>query len=177
MRAIHDCNLCHRDLKTLNVFVDKRCTAKVADFGVSRLMNRRMSIHVGTVNYMAPEMQGWLPRESGHVDTQLVRPYSGERVDVWAFGFVLYEAFSSQLQDPDLMRDPRSWEEASQGKPPVAPSERRLFVDCPDDVFEALRGLMVRCWASEPDQRPPFWEIADILDRLLAQYNVILRFT
>lgn len=47
----------HRDLKTSNLLVDKDWNVKVADFGLSTVINTRQILfgNIGTVEYMAPE--------------------------------------------------------------------------------------------------------------------------
>jgi len=71
----------HCDIKPQNVLLDKNYTAKIADFGLAKLLNKdqtRTSTKVrGTMGYMAPE---WL--KNAPVTT---------KVDVYSFGVVLLE--------------------------------------------------------------------------------------
>ncbi|XP_015065171.1 lysM domain receptor-like kinase 3 [Solanum pennellii] len=76
----------HRDIKTANILIDKNFRAKVADFGLTKLieteggsMNTRL---VGTFGYMAPEYG-----QFGDVSP---------KIDVYAFGVVLYELISAR---------------------------------------------------------------------------------
>ncbi|KAH0772089.1 hypothetical protein KY290_016070 [Solanum tuberosum] len=76
----------HRDIKTANILIDKNFRAKVADFGLTKLieteggsMNTRL---VGTFGYMAPEYG-----QFGDVSP---------KIDVYAFGVVLYELISAK---------------------------------------------------------------------------------
>ncbi|GBG71568.1 lysin motif receptor-like kinase (LysM-RLK) [Chara braunii] len=79
----------HRDIKSSNILLDKDMRAKVADFGLIRLMGCEEGKGsmvstglVGTVGYMAPEYLKW-----GHVST---------KADVYSFGVVLLELISGQ---------------------------------------------------------------------------------
>ena len=77
-----DCNkkIAHLDVKPENILLDENFNAKVADFGLSKLIDRDQSqvvtIMRGTPGYLAPE---WL---------SLVIT---EKVDVYSFGVVLLE--------------------------------------------------------------------------------------
>ncbi|KAG1330976.1 putative Chitin elicitor receptor kinase 1 [Cocos nucifera] len=76
----------HRDIKSANILIDKNFHAKVADFGLTKLtefgstsLPTRL---VGTFGYMPPEYAQY-----GDVSS---------KVDVYAFGVVLYELISAK---------------------------------------------------------------------------------
>ncbi|KAH7576708.1 hypothetical protein JRO89_XS01G0134300 [Xanthoceras sorbifolium] len=76
----------HRDIKTANILIDENFHAKVADFGLTKLtevgsgsLPTRL---VGTFGYMPPEYAQY-----GDVSP---------KVDVYAFGVVLYELISAK---------------------------------------------------------------------------------
>lgn len=76
----------HRDIKSANILIDKNFRAKVADFGLTKLtevgstsLQTRL---VGTFGYMPPEYAQY-----GDVSP---------KVDVYAFGVVLYELISAK---------------------------------------------------------------------------------
>jgi NIMA (never in mitosis gene a)-related kinase 1/4/5 len=41
LKAMHDLNIMHRDLKSANVFLNKDFTAKLGDMNVSKVANKR----------------------------------------------------------------------------------------------------------------------------------------
>ncbi|KAG4123973.1 hypothetical protein ERO13_D10G010900v2 [Gossypium hirsutum] len=76
----------HRDIKSANILIDKNFRAKVADFGLTKLTeygNTSLQTRlVGTFGYMPPEYAQY-----GEVSP---------KVDVYAFGVVLYELISAR---------------------------------------------------------------------------------
>lgn len=55
---MHSQNILHRDLKTANVFMNKRGIVKIGDFGISKIMSTRVQAQtvLGTPYYFSPEM-------------------------------------------------------------------------------------------------------------------------
>ncbi|GBG80031.1 hypothetical protein CBR_g30400 [Chara braunii] len=77
----------HRDIKSNNILLDKNMRAKVADFGLTKLIRENSDGNsqtrlVGTFGYMAPEYARF-----GEIST---------KVDVYAFGVVLLELVSGK---------------------------------------------------------------------------------
>ncbi|KAF3949965.1 hypothetical protein CMV_024225 [Castanea mollissima] len=76
-----EAQIIHCDMKPENVLLDVKYSAKISDFGLSKLLNKeqtRTDTNVrGTIGYMAPE---WLRRE----------PITA-KVDVYSFGVMLLE--------------------------------------------------------------------------------------
>lgn len=55
---MHSESILHRDLKTANVFMNKRGIIKIGDFGISKIMNTQVHAQtvLGTPYYFSPEM-------------------------------------------------------------------------------------------------------------------------
>ncbi|GLT39822.1 hypothetical protein SLA2020_139910 [Shorea laevis] len=82
----HDCDpvIVHRDLKPSNILLDGQMEARVADFGVAKLIqsDESMSVIAGSYGYIAPEYAYTL-----QVD---------EKSDIYSYGVVLMEIISGK---------------------------------------------------------------------------------
>lgn len=87
IKAAHDNNIIHRDIKTENIMVTKSGLVKVMDFGLAKNLDRenvtKVSRTLGTIAYMSPEQV-----EGSRVD---------QRSDIYSFGIVLYEMVAGRL--------------------------------------------------------------------------------
>ncbi|OVA02134.1 Protein kinase domain [Macleaya cordata] len=82
----HDCDpvIVHRDVKPCNILLDAEMEARVADFGVAKLIqtDESMSVIAGSCGYIAPEYAYTL-----QVD---------EKSDIYSYGVVLMEILSGK---------------------------------------------------------------------------------
>ncbi|EFC47798.1 predicted protein, partial [Naegleria gruberi] len=59
MVYLHSLKIIHRDLKPANILMDANWTAKVCDFGISKIMEstaHTTTLYAGTLFYLAPEL-------------------------------------------------------------------------------------------------------------------------
>ncbi|ETV97607.1 TKL protein kinase [Aphanomyces invadans] len=139
----------HRDLKSKNVLLDDNFTAKLSDFGISRLrqLEETMTAGVGTALWAAPEVF-------------LAKKYN-DRADVYSLGVVLSELDTCAIPYADQAVGKNGKLDGmavvklvtqQQAKPSFSPS-------CPEEV----RALAYRCLDYEPDNRPSAAEVVEIL--------------
>ena len=78
LKALHDLQILHRDLKSANVFLFKNGSAKLGDLNVSKVAKRGLGYtQTGTPYYASPEIWKDLPYDN--------------KSDIWSLGCVLYE--------------------------------------------------------------------------------------
>jgi serine/threonine protein kinase len=83
---VHDRDVVHRDIKPANILIDASGNARLADFGIARLVDTTtmtvVGTTLGTASYMAPE--------------QLEDHQVGPGADVWSLGIVLLECLTGE---------------------------------------------------------------------------------
>jgi hypothetical protein len=83
---VHEQGIVHRDVKPANVLLDQAGTARLADFGIARLVDTTgitaAGFMLGTPSYLAPE--------------QIQGSAIGPGVDVYALGLMLIECLTGQ---------------------------------------------------------------------------------
>jgi serine/threonine-protein kinase len=90
LRAAHDLNLIHRDIKPDNILVTKKGVVKVSDFGLAKALDdedmsmTQSGTGLGTPLYMPPEQA----RDAKNVD---------HRTDIYALGCTFYYFLTGQL--------------------------------------------------------------------------------
>jgi serine/threonine protein kinase len=140
LAAAHAKGIIHRDLKPSNVFLCADGPVKILDFGVAKLVHRDPQTGEPTTGWTTealPGTVGYLAPEQAHgrrID---------HRVDIFAFGCVLYEMLSGQK---DRSRGPGG-----------SPSNRARSPGRPTRVTDAGLRTTVRSTASATSGRcrPP----------------------
>jgi len=135
----HARGIVHRDVKPENILLASTGHAMVADFGIARAAElaredrlTATGTSLGTPAYMAPE--------------QALAEEIDARADVWALGCMLFEMLTG---DPPFGREQR--QVLTRSLTQTAPSLRKLRVDVPPHVSDAVRRALMR----SPDERFP----------------------
>ncbi|KAK4755677.1 hypothetical protein SAY87_009434 [Trapa incisa] len=151
MNYLHHCNppIIHRDLKSSNLLVDKNWNVKVADFGLSRLKHETFlttKTGKGTPQWMAPEV--------------LRNEPSYEKSDIYSFGVIMWELTTEKIPWVNL--------NSMQVIGAVGFMNQRL--DIPKDADSRWASIMENCWHNDPQCRPSFQGLLEMLKDLQRQY-------
>jgi serine/threonine-protein kinase len=153
LHAAHKKGVVHRDLKPGNIFLCDDGSAKVLDFGMSKLASAesltQTGYTLGTPEYMAPE--------------QCIGAQVEPRTDIYALGVLMYESLTGEL--PIVAQNRRELLDLHQRQIPTPMRLRRTDLPIP----EALDLAVMKCLKKRLNDRP---KSAAELEQLLAAVPV-----
>lgn len=135
MEYIHEMDMVHRDLKSLNILLDADCRPMICDFGMSRLRPSDDSImtgSVGTTQWAAPEV--------------LNSEKYCEKADVYSYGILLWELLTHDIPFRGLKNVQVALAVINQDSRPLIPQ------NCPPKLGKLIK----ICWDKDPNRRPDF---------------------
>ena len=153
LQFLHSRDIIHRDLLSNNILLSKHLTAKIADFGVAKLIDPDGS----KSHTLAPGTKIFLPPEVFSVKRQYGKP-----VDVFSLGCVMIHAITHQRPDPV---DKTYYDEIAETIVVLEESARReTYLNKIEE--EPFKNLILNCLHDNPKQRPDITMMAIELQKI-----------
>eukprot|EP00250_Pteridium_aquilinum_P017826 c23790_g1_i1 orf=424-1161(-) len=160
----NDCSpaVIHRDVKCSNILLDDNLTAKVADFGLSKLLPQSALTHIttgvkGTFGYLDPE----------YAETERLT----EKSDVYSFGIMLLELLTGHKSIEQ--HDGEYVHIAQWAKPYITTGtlanilDKKLGDIKDKETVEEVANIALKCVAYRSTERPLFQEVLQVLEAAL----------
>ncbi len=153
---LHQENILHRDIKSLNVLLTEHDNAKLTDFGLSRVKSEAQSTSTqggsaGTLAWMAPELA---TSDDGCT----------KQSDIYSLGITFWELTSREIPFKKVAKPSLIPIRASQGVRDEIPAA------CPAKLASLIRA----CWETDPEKRPDADEVALFLHPDKEDFNQFL---
>ncbi|KAF7817097.1 receptor-like protein kinase HSL1 [Senna tora] len=155
----HECSppIIHRDVKCSNILLDSEFRARIADFGLARMMAESGEPH--SLSGIAGSF-GYIPPEYAY-STKI-----NEKVDVYSFGVVLLELVTGKEPyngDEQTSLVDWAWHHYSEGKCLADAMDEEIKEACYVDEMTSVFKLGLICTSTLPSTRPSMKEILQVL--------------
>lgn len=157
--------ICHGDLKSLNVVIDRHCCAAITDFGSARRLSQRdQNMQTKDVRNQPESAQSINASfcASNNTITLTGNKYSLRWAapellmedqlslwsDIWALGWIVYEVMTNSLPFHDASTDIAIVKRVLRGDLPSLAENADL------SLMHELCSLMTMCWSINPTERP-----------------------
>ncbi|KHG13005.1 Serine/threonine-protein kinase HT1 [Gossypium arboreum] len=167
MECLHSHGVIHRDLKPENlILTEDHKTVKLADFGLAReeSLTEMMTAETGTYRWMAPELYSTVTLRHGE------KKHYNHKVDAYSFAIVLWELIHNKLPFEGMSNLQAAYAAAFKVGLPnndtISPTQN--VRPSADDLPEDLALIVTSCWQEDPNARPNFSQIIQMLLRYLS---------
>uniref|UniRef100_A0A2H8TTT4 Tyrosine-protein kinase Fps85D n=2 Tax=Melanaphis sacchari TaxID=742174 RepID=A0A2H8TTT4_9HEMI len=152
MMYLESKNCIHRDLAARNCLVDDKITVKISDFGMSREEEEYIvsdGMKQIPIKWTAPEALNF-----GKYTTLC---------DVWSYGVLCWEIFAKGGTPYSGLSNSKAREKIDTGYRMPAPE------GTPEEIYR----LMLQCWQYQPENRPHFDRIYEIMESLVKSLSPV----
>ncbi|XP_071958838.1 mitogen-activated protein kinase kinase kinase 20-like [Antedon mediterranea] len=141
IQYLHELDIIHRDIKSLNFLITDKYNLKVCDFGISCITDETVTTtYTGSLPWMAPENFEAFFKGRGS------RIMVSKRSDIYSYGVVIWEMRT--------LREPHKTEKVD-GNYPLN-----------DEMPSKLKDMMHSCWETDRMKRPSILDILQTMQDL-----------
>ena len=146
LKAVHDADIWHLDLKPANIMIDKAGNIKLIDFGASKQLNAQKG--GATTSTAISYTNGYAPREQMEQNYEKFGPWT----DLYALGATLYNLLTKRRPPlPTDMDDDMS-------------EDKHLSLPMPTSVSDGMKKIILRLMQTNRNRRPQ--TVNELIDNL-----------
>ncbi|KAH1199550.1 putative LRR receptor-like serine/threonine-protein kinase [Glycine max] len=152
----------HRDIKASNILLDSKFTAKVADFGLSRLVPDLYEEGTGP-KYVSTVVKG----TPGYLDPEYLLTHKlTDKCDVYSLGIVYLELLTGMQPISHGKNIVREVNTARQSGTIYSIIDSRMGL-YPSDCLDKFLTLALRCCQDNPEERPSMLDVVRELEDII----------
>ena len=146
LKAVHDADIWHLDLKPANIMIDKAGNIKLIDFGASKQLNAQKG--GATTSTAISYTNGYAPREQMEQNYEKFGPWT----DLYALGATLYNLLTNRRPPlPTDIDDDMS-------------EDKHLSLPMPTSVSDGMKKIILRLMQTNRNRRPQ--TVKELIDNL-----------
>jgi len=149
MVFIESQNMIHMDLAARNILLHENVLAKIADFGLTRMIPEGKKYYRLMHTLKLPVK--WMALES------IVDKIFSPKTDVWAFGITVWEIMAYGAIPYGDMKNIEVEQNMKDG----------VRLECAEKCPQEFHNLLLTCWLKDPDDRPNFAQLSASTNALL----------
>ncbi|MCR5203037.1 MAG: Stk1 family PASTA domain-containing Ser/Thr kinase [Lachnospiraceae bacterium] len=144
IKAAHDNNIIHRDIKPQNIIISKQGKIKVTDFGIAKVAssNTITSNAMGSVHYISPE--------------QARGGYSDQKSDIYSLGVTMYEMFAGHV--------PFEGDSTVSVALSHIKNEAEMLDEIDENIPHSIAKIVKKCMQKKPEMR--YMSAQELIDDL-----------
>ncbi|KAG6825139.1 hypothetical protein H0H92_004577 [Tricholoma furcatifolium] len=174
LKFLHENDIVHGDLKSLNVLVNDRGRLCVADFWLSTIPDKDfLTLTSYSSEVSREDVARWQAPELFNPDNE--EPADTTKAsDVYSWACVAYEIFAGKAPFSQIARETSIMSKVLKGRRPSRPTDASRSWSVWGLTHE-LWSLMESCWSADPTQRPMMALVAEQLGMALSQDVLVQR--
>ncbi|KAI5118190.1 hypothetical protein M0805_005545 [Coniferiporia weirii] len=174
LKVLHTHNppLAHGYIRGSNILIDDMCDPYLSDFGLMRIVEDAKAKSMapsslpntaGSYRWLPPELLGLVGLGESNPDNENYGNDLTTKSDIFMYGMTVLELMTGEYPYSNLKYDNQVILCRDRGEKPKKPVGSEWEKVCRRGLDERLWGLLERCWAQNPADRPTITEVLESL--------------